>query len=126
MTLLYPSDNLMILDYNRVLKTLGDHTEESFLTALEENFTVDPIAEGESTVVENKHDFTLCMRDSGWYKLSLRPEKLDKSNVISQLDSQIMTEKILTPLVGIKEIKKDSRVEFVGGIRGHAELEKRV
>ena len=65
------------------------------------------------------------MRESGWYKISLKPEKLDKNNVISQLDSQIMTEKILTPLVGIKEIKKDSRVEFVGGIRGHSELEKR-
>ena len=77
----------MILDYNRVLKTLGDHTEESFLAALEENFTVDPIEDGGSTVVENKHDFNLCMRDSGWYKLSLKPEKLDKSNVISQLDS---------------------------------------
>ena len=125
MTLLYPSDNLMILDYNRVLKSLGDHTEESFLTALEENFTVQPIEQDGSSQVENKHEFSLYMRESGWYKISLKPEKLDKTNVISQLDSQIMTEKILTPLVGIKEIKKDSRVEFVGGIRGHSELEKR-
>ena len=58
MTLLYPSDNLMILDYNRVLKTLGEHTEESFLIALEETFIVEAIPEGGSSVVQNKHDFS--------------------------------------------------------------------
>ena len=76
--------------------------------------------------MEKKHDFSLYMRESGWYRLSLKPEKLDKSTAISQLDSQIMTIKILKPLIGITEIKKDPRVEFVGGIRGHQELEKRV
>ena len=77
----------MILEYNRVLQTLDDHTNESFLATLEEDFTVDPIAEDGSTIFEDKHDFTLCMRDSCWQEPGLRPEKLDTSNVISQLDS---------------------------------------
>jgi len=57
--------------------------------------------------------------------MDLKPEKLDESSPITSLDSQIVTELILAPLVGIKDLKKDNRIDFVGGIRGHKELERR-
>ena len=57
--------------------------------------------------------------------MTLKPSKLDKSSPITQLDSQIITDLILTPLMGVTDIKKDGRVDFVGGIRGHKELVKR-
>lgn len=58
--------------------------------------------------------------------MALKADKLDTSTPITQLDSQIVTELILSPLVGIKDLKKDNRIDFVGGIRGHKELERRV
>ena len=57
--------------------------------------------------------------------MTLKPGKLNKTSAVTQIDSQVMTELILTPLIGITDIKADGRVDFVGGIRGHKELEKR-
>ena len=57
--------------------------------------------------------------------MTLKPGKLNKTSAVTQIDSQVMTELILTPLIGITDVKKDGRVDFVGGIRGHKELEKR-
>ena len=124
MTLFYPADNLMILDYNRVLKSLGEHTVESFMQGLEENFTLEEIPEGGDTSVKKIHEFSLYL-DSKWYKMTLKPGKLNKKSAVTQIDASIVTELILTPLIGITDIKKDGRVDFVGGIRGHKELEKR-
>ena len=124
MTLLYPADNLMIMDYNRVIKSLNDLSVEQFLEALEENFTVRPLADGESTKVEARHTYSLFIRGK-WYKMAIKPEKIDFSTPVSQLDSQIITEMILSPILGIQDIKRDPRIDFVGGIRGHAGLEQR-
>lgn len=124
MTLFYPADNLWILDYNRVLKTLNDMSSEQFLVKLSEHFDLSPIPEGESTKPAGLHHFSLLI-DKKWHKMVLKETSLDKSTPITQLDSQILTELVFKPICGIQDIKKDSRIDFVGGIRGHKELEKR-
>ena len=86
MTLLYPADNLMILDYNRVLKTLNDMTNEQFMAALEESFDIRPLADGETSVVPGKHQYSLYLNNK-WYHMALKPEKVDYSSPVTSLDS---------------------------------------
>jgi len=124
MTLFYPADNLMILDYNRVLKSLNDMSTESFMDALEENFIIRALEEGESSKVKAKHTYSLYINNK-WHAMSTKPVKLDFSTPVTQLDSQIINEHVLNQILGITDIKRDNRVDFVGGIRGHAELERR-
>ena len=124
MTLLYPADNLYVLDYNRVLKSLGNNTVDQFMAGLKKNFTIKPLPKGADTTVKARHQFSLLL-EKKWYTMTLKPSKLNTSSPITQLDSQILTDLIFTPLVGITDIKKDPRIDFVGGIRGHKELVKR-
>ena len=123
MAILFPADNLKILDYNRVLKSLGGLSDEEFLEKIRENFDVQPI-ERDDTKVKAKHQFSLLIKET-WYRMILKEGMLDTTSAVSQLDSQIITDKILASILGVEDIKKDPRVEFVGGIRGHEELEKR-
>ena len=118
MTLFYPADNLLILDYNRVLKSLNDMSTDDFLAALEENFTIRPLADGETSKVSARHNYSLYI-NSKWHVMAIKPEKIDFSTPVSQLDSQIINEHVLKQILGIEDIKRDNRVDFVGGIRGH-------
>ena len=118
MTLFYPADNLLILDYNRVLKSLNDMSTDDFLAALEENFTIRPLADGETSKVLARHSYSLYI-NSKWHIMAIKPEKIDFSTPVSQLDSQIINEHVLKQILGIEDIKRDNRVDFVGGIRGH-------
>lgn len=80
--------------------------------------------EGADTKPASIHKFSLYV-DKKWYYMDLKETSLDKSTPITQLDSQILTDLVFTPICGITEIKKDPRIDFVGGIRGHKELERR-
>ena len=71
MTLFYPADNLLILDYNRVLKSLNDMSTEEFMGALEENFTIRPLADGEDSKVKARHSYSLYI-DGKWYVMSIK------------------------------------------------------
>ena len=124
MSLFYPADNLMVLDYNRVLKSLNDMSTAEFMGALEENFEVRPLADGESTKVQRKHQYSLFI-EGRWFVMSMREDKIDHSTPVSRLDSHIINELVLRQLIGITDIKRDNRVGFIGGIRGHKELERR-
>jgi len=124
MTLFYPADNLLILDYNRVLKSLNDMSTDDFLAALEENFTVRPLADGESSKVPARHNYSLFINGK-WHVMAIKPERIDYSTPVTQLDSQIINELVLKNILGIEDIKRDNRVDFVGGIRGHEELARR-
>ena len=82
MTLFYPADNLMILDYNRVLKSLNDMSVQEFMAALEGNFNIRPLADGETTKVKAKHTYSLYMNNR-WYVMSVKPEKIDYSTPVT-------------------------------------------
>ena len=82
MTLFYPADNLMILDYNRVLKSLNDMSTEEFKGALEENFIIRPLADGETSKVQSKHSYSLYI-DNKWHVMSIKPDKIDYATPVT-------------------------------------------
>ena len=123
LTTLFPSNQLYIMDYNRVVKDLNGLTPKSFIKGLSKQFTIELISK-EAYRPENLHDFGLYM-DQNWYKLTARPGTFT-ADPIGVLDVTILSNNILDKLLGIKDQRTDKRIDFVGGIRGLAELEKRV
>jgi uncharacterized protein (DUF1015 family) len=122
LTTLFPSNQLYIMDYNRVVKDLNGLSAESFLQKLEEKFSVEK--KDSAYRPEALHDFGLYL-DHQWYKLTSRPGTYS-TDAIGILDISILQQHILEPLLGIVDQRTDKRIDFVGGIRGLEELEKRV
>lgn len=125
MAIHYPESNLKIMDYNRVLKTLNDISKEDFLQKVSESYDIaGPLEEGADPQPTKKNECTLYLANQ-WYRLQVKEEKIDKSNLVKQLDSQLLTDLVLSPVLGITDLRSDERIDFVGGIRGLEELTKR-
>jgi len=125
LSVLFPHDELYIMDYNRVVADLFGNTEEEFFKKVSEKFKIEEY-KGEGLYrPEAKHTFGMYLNDS-WYKLTAKPGAFDEDNVVDSLDVSILQNNLLTPILGIKDPRTDQRIEFVGGIRGLEELEKRV
>ncbi len=122
LTTLFPSNQLYIMDYNRVIKDLGRHTADSFVQLLEEKFTVSKA--DKAVRPESLHQFGLYLNHQ-WYKLVSKPGTYTE-DPIGILDISILQQNVLEPLLDIKDQRTDKRIDFVGGIRGLEELEKRV
>lgn len=122
LTTLFPADELKIMDYNRLIKDLNGMEAADFIKKLEEDFSItesaEPIAPSEI------HQFGMFL-DGKWYLLKARPGTWS-DDPIGILDVSILSEKILSKHLGIMDQRTDKRIDFVGGIRGLAELEKRV
>lgn len=128
MAIHYPESNLKILDYNRVLKTLNGLSKEEFLDKINESYLVEgPLLENNGPYCPKPTQKGECSLyiDNHWYTLKVKEEKIDKSNLIKQLDSQLLTDLVLSPILGISDLRCDERIDFVGGIRGLEELVKR-
>ncbi len=123
LTTLFPSNQLAILDYNRLITDLNGHSVEAFLQMLSENFQVEKIG-AEEHKPNSIHTFGLYV-DRTWYKLTSK-EGTYTSDPIGVLDISILQEHVLDKLLGIKDQRTDKRIDFVGGIRGLGELVKRV
>ena len=122
LTTIFPASELAILDYNRVVKDLNGLTPEQLLTALEEHFTV---SKSDSAVKPSQlHEFGMYLGNQ-WYRLVSKPGTFD-TDPVGILDISILSKNVLDPVLGIKDQRTDSRIDFVGGIRGLGELEKRV
>lgn len=123
LSVIFPDDQLYIMDYNRVVKSLNGYTEDEFLAKTEEIFQTEkigstpyhPICKGEIGMYLNNI----------WYKLTIRPGML-KDDPVKDLDVAILQDYLLEPVLGILDPKSDERIDFVGGIRGYEELERRV
>ncbi len=123
LTTLFPSNQLAILDYNRVVTDLNGFSTSDFLISLEKDFNVSII--GEKAFKPNQlHEIGLYI-DKNWYKLVAK-ENTFNNDPIGVLDISILQNNIFTPLLNIIDQRTDKRVDFVGGIRGLGELEKRV
>jgi uncharacterized protein (DUF1015 family) len=118
----FPAGEVRILPYNRVVKELNGRTSEEFLSALEEKFSVRPDA---SPSPRRKGEISVYLAGR-WYGLLISPGGVATGGAIASLDAALLQEKILEPLLGIKDIRTDKRIDFVGGIRGTAELERLV
>ncbi len=120
----FPHDQLKILDYNRVLKDLNGHTPEEIVKLLEKDFDVELIGK-QQYKPEKKHTFGMYL-DGNWYKLTAKPHTYDDNDPINGLDVTVLTKYVLEPIFGIEDLRRSKRIDFVGGIRGLGELERRV
>ena len=124
MAVCFQASQLTILDYNRVVKDLNGLSSEEFLAALRKNFSVDDMGTEifKPTVL---HEFSLYL-DGHWYKLKALPGTFDDTDPIGVLDVDISSRLILDQVLGIKDLRGSNRIDFVGGLRGLAELKRRV
>lgn len=124
MAVCFPANQLTIIDYNRVVKDLNGLTSEQFLERIEKNFVVEK--KGKEPYRPNQlHNFGLYL-DGEWYSLTAKPGTYDDNDPIGVLDVTISSNLILDEILGIKDLRSDNRVDFVGGIRGLEELSRRV
>ncbi len=124
LAVLFPDDQLRILDYNRVVTDLNGLSEEEFLSRLEVSFAVEPWSEGSCRPV-GLHEFGLYLKGN-WYRLQAKKEILNEDDPVGALDVTVLSEHILDPILGITDLRRDKRIDFIGGIRGLKELECRV
>lgn len=124
MAVCFQASQLTILDYNRVVKDLNGMTSEQFLEALKKNFTV--VCKGTDIYKPTHlHEFSLYL-DGKWYSLVAKEGTYDDTDPIGVLDVDISSRLILDQLLGIKDLRSDKRIDFVGGLRGLKELKRRV
>lgn len=119
----FPENELKIMDYNRVVKDLNGNTSEQFLDKLQQSFTVSK--NGCNPVSPSKKcEFGMYL-DGEWYTLTAKEGIYDKKDPVASLDVSILQNSLLEPVLGISDPKTDKRIDFVGGIRGLKELERR-
>lgn len=124
MTVCFPGSQLKIFDYNRVVKDLNGLSPEEFKQALKTDFMLED--RGTEIFRPSKlHEFSMYL-GGRWYSLQAKSGRYDDSDPIGVLDVTILSEHVLDKLLGIKDLRTDKRIDFVGGIRGLGELERRV
>lgn len=124
MAVCFQASQLTILDYNRVVKDLDGLSSEEFLTALSKNFDV--VEKGADIYKpDHLHNFSLYL-DNKWYSLTAKQGTFDDKDPIGVLDVDISSRLILDEILGIKDLRSDKRIDFVGGLRGLEELKRRV
>lgn len=120
----FPDNQLRILDYNRTVRDLNGLSEDEFLSTLEKGFVIKE--KGRKIYKPSKlHNFSMYLGGK-WYSLTAKPETYDDNDPTGSLDVTILTDQILTPVLDIQDLRRSKRIDFVGGIRGLGELEKRV
>jgi len=122
LSVIFPHHQMKILDYNRVVKDLNGLEESALVTRLATAFTVEDCAQQVHPARPGEFGMYLAGR---WRKLTIKPE-LIPADPVASLDVSLLSEHVLGPLLGIADLRRDKRIDFVGGIRGLAELEKRV
>ena len=124
MAVCFPASQLTILDYNRVIKDLNGMTDSEFLTALQKSFIVQEKGTTEYRP-QKLHEFSLYL-NGNWYSLQARQGTFDDNDPIGTLDVSISSKLILDDILGITDLRRDKRIDFVGGLRGLGELKRRV
>jgi len=124
MAVCFQASQLTILDYNRLVKDLNGLSSSEFLSRLQENFEVE--CKGSDIYRPSKlHEFSLYL-DGQWYRLQAKPGTYVETDPIGNLDVDISSRLILDQILGIKDLRSDKRIDFVGGLRGLGELKRRV
>ncbi len=120
----FPDNQLTIIDYNRVVKDLNGLTEDEFLNKVKESFEVEE--KGNKPYKPSKlHELSMYLGGK-WYALQAKPDTYDDNDPIGVLDVTILTNQVLDPVLDIKDLRRSKRIDFVGGIRGLGELQRRV
>jgi len=122
LAVMFPDDQLQILPYNRVVRELNGLSKEEFLGSVRKSFDVKDDA---SSVPSERGRWSMYL-DGRWYGLSLSDNISKPEGVVASLESSVLQERLLDPILGIQDIRTDKRIDFIGGIRGTAELERLV
>ncbi len=122
LSVLFPHDELMIMDYNRTVKDLNGLSLDEFMDKVKEKFDV---AESETPVAPEKKGTFGMFTEGKWYVLTAKPELFEGKDAVESLDVSVLQDNLLGPVLGIGDPRTDSRIDFVGGIRGLQELERR-
>ncbi len=125
LSVIFPDEDLFIMDYNRVVKDLNGYNKDEFINKVKEKFDVEKY-EGEGVYRPlSKHTFGMYL-DNEWYKITAKQGTFDENHPVNRLDAAILQNNLLHPILGIENPRTDKRIDFVGGIRGLEELERRV
>ena len=124
MSVIFPDNQLKIIDYNRVVKDLNGLSVDDLILALQDDFYMQNMS-GKIYTPTRLHEFSMYLRGY-WYKLTARPGTYDDQDPIGVLDVTILSDLVLDKRLGIKDLRTDKRIDFVGGIRGLGELKRRV
>lgn len=124
LAVIFPCDQLEIMDYNRVIADLNGNTCEEFIEKISEKFAVEE-ADESPYAPKTRHTFGMYL-DNKWYKLTAKAEFINENDPVECLDVSILQNNLITPVLGITDPRTDKRIDFVGGIRGLNELERRV
>jgi uncharacterized protein (DUF1015 family) len=123
LAVLFPHHQMTILDYNRVVRDLNGRTAEQFLAELRERFAVVACDQPPRPAASGEYGMYLAGQ---WYELTIRPDLVPRNDPIGRLPITLLSRHVIEPLLGISDPRTDKRIDFVGGARGMAELERRV
>jgi uncharacterized protein (DUF1015 family) len=122
MAVVFPHSQLKILDYNRVVRDLNGLSKDQFLAKVREKFDLEP---NKMRAPRSPHTFGMYL-DGQWHTLTAKPGTWDAGDPVKSLDVSILQDNLLRPALGVQDPRTDTRIDFIGGIRGMEELEKRV
>lgn len=125
MSVLFPDEDLFIMDYNRVVKDLNGYSIDEFMKKVSEKFDVEAYDGSGPYRPSEKHTFGMYL-DNKWYELTAKQGTYNTEDAVERLDASILQNNLLDPILGINNPRTDKRIDFVGGIRGLEELERRV
>lgn len=123
LSVLFPDEELMIMDYNRTVADLNGNTKEEFFEKIKASFDLEDLG-NKAYSPEKKGTFGMYL-EGKWYRLTVRDELVDHSDAVASLDVSVLQERLLGPILGIEDPRTDRRIDFIGGIRGLGELERR-
>jgi len=123
LSVVFPDNQMQILDYNRVIKDLNGLNKESFLQNIDKAFTIEESAEAVKPTSSGQFGMYL---DGQWYRLTITEDLIPLDDPVGRLDVSLLQNQLIDPVLGISDPRRDKRIDFVGGIRGLGELEKRV
>ncbi|NNF01471.1 MAG: DUF1015 domain-containing protein [Bacteroidia bacterium] len=123
LTVLFPEDQISIIDYNRLVKDLNGLSKDEFLREVDSRFMLNKM--DTTYKPDSLHEFGMYL-DKQWYRLVAKEDMYDDNDPVAVLDISILSNHLLDPVLGIRDQRTDDRIDFVGGIRGMKELEKRV
>lgn len=125
MAVIFPDEDLFIMDYNRVVKDLNGHSKETFIQAVAEKFDIKAVDQEEPFKPMKRATFGMYL-DGKWHEIVAKKGTYDEMDPVDRLDVSILQKNLLDPILGILNPRTDERIDFVGGIRGLKALEKRI
>lgn len=123
LSVIFPDNQMQILDYNRVITDLNGLSEKELIEKIKNNFSLEAV--NSMYKPQKSTEFSMYLKGQ-WYKLEIKPELIPENDPVASLDISLLQNNLIEPLLGVSDPRRDKRIDFVGGIRGLAELEKRV